>query len=90
MALPIIAINPMRGGAVLIDFSDIFMTDFAQLGLGMLDRSRSSWTKVKGFPQQHGAGGRGHLQRRRPPVLHGRQKTASPTTGASPSSSTTA
>ncbi len=25
------------------------MTDFAQLGLGMVDRSRSSWSKVKGF-----------------------------------------
>jgi hypothetical protein len=49
MALPIIAINPMRGGATLIDFSDIFMTDFAQLGLGMVDRSRSNWSKVKGF-----------------------------------------
>jgi len=50
MALPIIALNPMKGGAALIDLSDIFMTDFAQLNLGMLDRSRSSWTKVKGFP----------------------------------------
>jgi len=50
MALPIVAINMMRGGAALIDFSDIFMTDFAQLGLGMLDRNRSTWTKVKGFP----------------------------------------
>jgi hypothetical protein len=50
MALPIIALNMMKGGAVLIDFSDIFMTDFAELNLGMLDRSRSSWTKVKGFP----------------------------------------
>ncbi len=50
MALPIVALNPMRGGSALIDFSDIFMTDFAQLGLGMLDRSRSSWVKVKGFP----------------------------------------
>jgi len=50
MALPIIALNPMKGGAVLIDLSDIFMTDFAQLNLGMLDRTRSSWTKVKGFP----------------------------------------
>ena len=49
MALPIVALNPMRGAA-LIDFSDIFMTDFAQLGLGMLDRGRSSWAKVKGFP----------------------------------------
>jgi hypothetical protein len=51
MALPIIALNPMKGGAVLIDFSDIFMTDFAQLNMGMLDRSRSSWTKIKGFPR---------------------------------------
>jgi hypothetical protein len=51
MALPIIALNPMKGGAVLIDFSDIFMTDFAQLNVGMLDRSRSSWAKVKGFPR---------------------------------------
>ncbi len=50
MALPIIAINMMKGGAALIDFSDIFLTDFAQLGLGMLDRNRSSWSKVKGFP----------------------------------------
>jgi hypothetical protein len=49
MALPIVALNMMRGGAALIDFSDIFMTDFAQLGLGMLDRNRSNWTKVKGF-----------------------------------------
>ncbi len=75
MALPIIAINQMRGGAALIDFSDIFMTDFAQLGLGMVDRSRSSWFKVKGFAQQHGAGGRDHLQRRRPANGHdGRQR----------------
>ena len=36
MALPIVALNPMRGGAVLIDFSDIFLTDFAELGLGFL------------------------------------------------------
>ncbi len=50
MALPIIALNPMKGGAALIDFSDFFMTDFAQLGLGAVDRSRSTWSKVKGFP----------------------------------------
>jgi Met-zincin/Domain of unknown function (DUF5117)/Domain of unknown function (DUF5118) len=49
MALPIVTINQMRGGAPLIDFTDIFMTDFAQLGLGMVDRSRSMWYKVKGF-----------------------------------------
>jgi hypothetical protein len=50
IALPIITINPMRGGAVLIDFSDVFMGDFAQIPLGMVDRSRSHWSKVKGFP----------------------------------------
>ena len=50
MALPIASVNMMRGGAVLIDLSDIFMTDFAQLGLGMVDRSRCSWVKAKGFP----------------------------------------
>ncbi len=48
MALPVIALNPMKG-SVLIDFSDIFMTDFAQLNLGMIDRARSNWSKVKGF-----------------------------------------
>ena len=48
MALPVISMNPMKG-SVLIDFSDIFMTDFAELNLGMLDRSRSQWSKVKGF-----------------------------------------
>ena len=87
MALPIIALNPMRGGAALIDFSDIFMTDFAQLGLGMLDRSRSSWTKVKGFPNnmeleveatfsrwwRRSAHAHGWRRRcRRPPGHHGR------------------
>ncbi len=50
MALPIITINMMKGGAPVVDFADIFLTDFAQLGIGMLDRSRSSWAKVKGFP----------------------------------------
>ncbi len=49
MALPILAINPMRGAAAVIDFSDIFLTDFAQLGLGSFDRNRSSWAKAKGF-----------------------------------------
>jgi Met-zincin/Domain of unknown function (DUF5117) len=69
MALPIIALDQMRGGAPLIDFSDIFMTDFAQLGLGMLDRNRSSWAKVKGFPSNmeleveatFSGGGRGYF-----------------------------
>jgi Met-zincin/Domain of unknown function (DUF5117)/Domain of unknown function (DUF5118) len=69
LALPIVAVNQMKGGAPLIDFSDIFMTDFAQLGLGMLDRSRSQWVKVKGFPNNmelqveatFSGGGRGRL-----------------------------
>ncbi len=49
MSLPILAINPMRGAAAIVDFSDIFFTDFAQLGLGPIDRSRTSWAKAKGF-----------------------------------------
>jgi len=49
MALPIVSINPSSGGT-LIDFNDIFFTDFAQLGLGMFDRNRSNWSKVKAFP----------------------------------------
>ncbi len=50
IALPILATNPMRGAAALVDFSDIFFTDFAQLGLGPIDRTRTSWAKAKGFP----------------------------------------
>lgn len=50
MALPIISINPMGGMSTLVDFSEIFMTDFAQLGLGFMDRNRSNWHRVKGFP----------------------------------------
>ena len=48
LALPIVSINPMTQG-VLIDFSSIFLTDFAGLGLGPMDRSRSSWHKIKAF-----------------------------------------
>jgi hypothetical protein len=50
MAIPIRTIHPGRQG-IVIDLADIFMTDFAQLGLGMLDRSRSTWHKVKAFPR---------------------------------------
>src|SRR5262249_1142796 len=50
MALSIAAINPARQ-AVLINLNDIFMTDFAELGLGGFDSSRSVWNKVKGFPR---------------------------------------
>ena len=47
MALPIIS---MGGEGTLIDFSQIFMTDFANLRLGMFDRNRSTWFKIKAFP----------------------------------------
>ena len=50
LALPIVALNPAGGMSVVVDLSDVFLTDFAQLGLGSLDRSRSSWHKVKAFP----------------------------------------
>ena len=50
MALPIVAMNPAGGMSTVIDLSDIFLTDFAQLGLGFMDRNRSTYSKVKGFP----------------------------------------
>ncbi len=49
MALPIVSLNPGGGMSVLIDLSDIFFTNFAQLPLGYLDRSRTNWHKVKTF-----------------------------------------
>lgn len=49
MSIPVVAVNRNNGMAPLVDFSDIFLTDFAQLGLGMMDRSRSGWHRVKGF-----------------------------------------
>lgn len=49
MSLPIVSINP-NGGGVLIDLSQIFLSDFAELGLGGMDRNRSSFAKIKAFP----------------------------------------
>ncbi len=49
MALPIISVNHSGGNSTVIDLSDIFMSDFAQLGLGFFDKSRSNWSKVKAF-----------------------------------------
>ena len=49
MALPIVTLNPGTQAPV-IDFSQIFLSDFAQLGLGALDRNRSSYAKIKAFP----------------------------------------
>ena len=50
MSLHIQSIHPIRG-SVLLNFNDIFMTDFAQLGAGPFDPSRSVWSKVKAFPR---------------------------------------
>ncbi|HYO25722.1 MAG TPA: zinc-dependent metalloprotease, partial [Lacipirellulaceae bacterium] len=50
MALPIVSENA-PGGGVLIDLADIFFTDFADLSVGGLDRSRASWHKIKAYPE---------------------------------------
>jgi hypothetical protein len=50
LSLRIVSINPMRQG-VIINFNDIFMSDFAQLGLGFFDAGRSTWHKIKTFPR---------------------------------------
>ena len=49
MALPIVSIHPAGGMSVVVDLADIFFTNFAQLPLGYLDRSRTNWSKVKAF-----------------------------------------
>jgi hypothetical protein len=49
LSIPIVSVNPGTQGA-LIDLANIFFIDFAQLGLGGIDRSRTSWHKVKTFP----------------------------------------
>ena len=49
MALPIQSVNNSSQG-VVVDLADIYMSDFGQLGMGYLDRSRSSFHKVKAFP----------------------------------------
>ncbi len=48
MALPIKAMNPMKG-SVLIDFNAIFFTDLGETGIGFLDRERTTWHKVKAY-----------------------------------------
>ncbi|HEV2946479.1 MAG TPA: zinc-dependent metalloprotease [Gemmataceae bacterium] len=50
MALRIVSINPMFQ-SLLINLNDVFMTDFAQLGMGYFDSNRSSWEKIKTFPK---------------------------------------
>ncbi|HWG42078.1 MAG TPA: zinc-dependent metalloprotease [Gemmataceae bacterium] len=50
MALRIKSINPNRQ-SLLLDFNDIFMTDFAELHMGSFDSNRSTWHKIKAFPR---------------------------------------
>ena len=50
MAVRIRAVHPARQ-SILINLNDVFMTDFADLSLGSLDTTRSSWSKVKTFPR---------------------------------------
>jgi hypothetical protein len=50
LALPIVSIHPLRQ-TVLLDLNNIFMTNFAGLPLGGFDPARSTWYKVKAFPQ---------------------------------------
>ncbi len=48
--MPIKSIHPIRQ-SILIDFNDIFFTNFADLNFGMMDGNRTSWDKVKTFPK---------------------------------------
>ena len=50
LSLPIVSINTRNNGIPVIDFADIFLTNFAELPLGSMDRTRSGWHRVKGFP----------------------------------------
>jgi hypothetical protein len=50
LALKVVSIHPGRM-SYLINFNDIFMQDFAQLGLGSFDANRSTWHKIKAFPR---------------------------------------
>jgi hypothetical protein len=50
LSLRIRSINPMKQ-SVVVDFGDIFLRDFAELKLGMLDRDRTTWHKIKVFPK---------------------------------------
>ena len=46
--LPIKTVNPLKA-SVVVDWSQLFFTDFANLNVGFIDRERTSWHKVKSF-----------------------------------------
>ncbi len=51
LSLPVRTVNPMRQ-SVVVDFADIFLTNFADIeDFGNLDRSRTTWHKIKVFPR---------------------------------------
>jgi hypothetical protein len=50
LALKIQSVHPGRQ-SILINLNDIFMRDFADLGIGAFDASRSSWDRIKSFPR---------------------------------------
>lgn len=50
MALRVRSVHPARQ-SVLIDFTDIFFTNFADLPFGQLDPNRTTWHKIKTFPK---------------------------------------
>lgn len=45
-----VPIKSEKGSSVLIDLADLLMTDLANIGI-QPDRSRSTWAKVKAFPE---------------------------------------
>ena len=47
-ALPVKALNPLKG-SVVVDFAPLFFTDFANLGAGFVDRDRTTWGKIKAY-----------------------------------------
>ena len=49
MALPIVALNQAAGNSVVVDLNDIYFSNFAQLPIGSVDRSRTTWHKVKAY-----------------------------------------
>ena len=51
MSLPIFTVNRGNGNAAVIDLSDIFLTEFAQLGLGALDRLPHELAPGEGVPE---------------------------------------
>jgi hypothetical protein len=50
LSLKILSVHPQRQ-SILISLNDIFMRDFAGLGMGGFDSSRSTWDKIKAFPR---------------------------------------